>query len=85
MVKFCLGAGKFRRRKLSKARPERNTDLYFTDVVMANNSSFQGSEACLIEAGKFVGTTAKFDASWNVVPLRPDLRAAEYFPSQTSL
>ena len=38
----------------------------------------QGNESCLTEGDKFVGTTAKFNEDWDIVPLRPDLRVMGY-------
>lgn len=61
--------------RLSRKELERTTDIFFADSQMAENN---GNEACMTENGVFVGTTAGFDDSWAIVPLRPDLRPAGY-------
>jgi hypothetical protein len=45
---------------------------------MTDFASLQDNEACLLEENNFVGTTAKFDDAWGIIPLRPDLRPKEY-------
>ena len=54
---------------------EQRTDI-FVDVVM--DTSAWINEACLTKGDKFLGTTAKFGAGWEIIPLRPDLRPEEY-------
>lgn len=46
--------------------------------IMEHDEDQQGNESCLTEGDKFVGTTAKFSADWDIVSLRPDLRLTGY-------
>lgn len=67
-----------KRTSLSRCELKQKTDVFLSNVTMGNDN-FQGNEACLIEQDKFVGTTAKFDDSWNIISLHPESRPREYF------
>jgi hypothetical protein len=58
---------------------ERTTDIFLTDTTM-DDEDLQGYEACLTDSHgqRFVGTTAKFDAQWGIIQLRPELRLGGY-------
>ena len=55
------------------------TPYQATDIFVSNEmpDAAQENEACLIEDDKFVGTTAEFSDSWEILPLRSDLRPKE--------
>lgn len=82
-IKVFASLSLFRRRpcrkrtSLSCRELKQKTDVFLTNVTMGNDN-FQGSEACLIEQDKFVGTTAKFDDLWNIISLHPESRPKEY-------
>lgn len=66
------------RRPATRKRHQLTTDIFLPEVV--NDNDLQVNEACLTEDNKFVGCTAKFNAEWGILPLRPDLCPKEYVP-----
>lgn len=57
---------------------EQITDIFFADSDMKDNEMMQGNEVYMTEDDKFMTTTGKFDANWNIVSLRTDLRPKKF-------
>lgn len=75
---ICTGLWRRNKHPIPKTRQEleRTTDVCFEEITMEPDDDGQGNESCLTEGDKFVGTTAKFSADWDIISLRPDLRLA---------
>ena len=81
MLCFCARHRHRRSDHLTRVELERTTDLFITDTTM-DQDDLQGYETCLTDPqGKqFLGTTAKFDENWGIIPLRPGLQLGGYVP-----
>jgi len=74
MLRIC----KKRRHRIiaspSRRELERTTDIYFADSAMSETAGIAGDESCMTDGKNFRGTTAKFDQTGRMIPLREDLQ-----------
>jgi hypothetical protein len=73
MLNIC----KRRRRRsvpADRVELERSTDIFFADSNMEGSLGIAADESCMTDGKSFRASTAKFDSSGQILPLRADLQ-----------